>query len=48
MPLSNGEVDGNGEEGVDIVDIVGANVIYLLCTIVGIVTQNRQMSFNFQ
>ena len=27
MPSSNGEVDGDGEEGVDIVDVVGAKGI---------------------
>ena len=30
MPSSNGEVDGDGEEGVDIVDVVGAKGINIV------------------
>ena len=30
MPLSNGEVDGDGEEDVDIVDVVGAKGINIV------------------
>ena len=30
MPSSNGEVDGNGEEGVDVVDVVGAKGINIV------------------
>ena len=30
MPSSNGEVDGDGEEGVDVVDVVGAKGINIV------------------
>ena len=33
MPSSNGEVNGNGEEGVEVVDVVGAkgiNIVFSL------------------
>ena len=28
MPLSNGEVDGDGEEGVDVVGAKGINIVF--------------------
>ena len=30
MPSSNGEVDGDGEEGVEVVDVVGAKGINIV------------------
>ena len=30
MPSSNGEVDGDGEEGVDVADVVGAKGINIV------------------
>ena len=30
MPSSNGEADGDGEEGVDVVDVVGAKGINIV------------------
>ena len=30
MPSSNGEVDGDGEEGVNVVDVVGAKGINII------------------
>ena len=32
MPSSNGEVDSDGEEGVNIADVVGAKGINIVCS----------------
>ena len=51
MPSSNGEVDGDGEEGVDIVDVVGAkgiNIVFsfTLCNNLKLVDLGLDLEFS--